>query len=139
MQNNQHEPNKSINAEEYIKRHNLEPVLAEMLNTLVYEKVRNPEIFMIKYLTSLLTKEQRIKHGIHVAESSLPTSKKIVKYPAQLNNEVVKRHLTKKLWEEIKHKSTKFGATVNDILREGEGGITLTDSDVKSFNKNFSV
>ena len=130
MQNSHLDDKKSVNAEEYINRHNLEPVLAEMLNTLVYEKVHNPEIFMIKYLTSLLSKEDRIKHGIHVPESNLPISKKIVKYPAQYSNEIVKKHLTKKLWEEIKHKTTKYGGTVNDLLKEGGSGITLTDSDV---------
>ena len=133
MESKINEPNKSVNAAEFIGKHNLEPILAEMLNTLVYEKVRNPEIFMIKYLSSLLSKEDKIKHGIHVPDDTLPNSKKIVKFPAQLSNETVKRHLTKKVWEEIKHQSTKYGATVSDLLNKGESGLTLTDPDVNIF------
>ena len=130
MENNKKESNIGINAEEFIGKHNLEPILAEMLNTLVYEKVHNPEIFMIKYLSSLISNEERVKHGIHVPDDTLPKSKKIVKFPTQLSNESVKKHLTKKVWEEIKHKTTKYGAAVNDLLNSGDSGLILTDPDV---------
>ena len=39
--------------EEYIEEHNLQHILTEMLNTVVYEKPRNPSIFMVNlYLFS---------------------------------------------------------------------------------------
>jgi hypothetical protein len=121
--------NKATNAKDYIERHGLEPVLTEMLNSLVYEKVRNPEIYMIKYLAGQLSKEDRIKYGIHVPDA-LPEPKKIVSYPTHFKNETVRKHLNKKIWEKLKYKTTKHGGTLSDMLQNENSGIILTDADV---------
>ncbi len=116
-------------AQNIIEEHNLEPLLAGLLNTLVYEKARNPEIFMIKYLAAHLTKEERLKHGISVPDD-LPIPKPIVKFPSDNKNEVIKKHLTKEIWNRVKYIKTKSGATINDILGDGVNGVCLPDADV---------
>lgn len=119
-------------AQRYLQQHNLEPLLAEMLNTLVYEKVKKPEIFMIKYLSGVLSEEEKISHGIHITkgQSAFPSSKPIVSYPSQSNNEVLKRNLTKDLWNNLKYNKSKYGANIMDILKDEKAGLTLVDSDV---------
>ena len=119
-------------AEQILSQNNLEGVLAEMLNSLVYEKARNPEVYMIKYLASLLSKEDRIKNGIYVPDE-LPVTKPIVHFPSEVKNEFLKKHLTKELWNLIKYNKTKFGANINDVLcDEADGsGIIIPDADVK--------
>lgn len=42
------EINKQKSAKEYIERHNLDKVMPELMNTLVHEMARKPEIFMVK-------------------------------------------------------------------------------------------
>jgi hypothetical protein len=123
------EHNHKSKAQNVISEHHLEPLLAEMLNSLVYERARNPEIFMIKYLAAQLTKEERIKHGISVPDD-LPVPKPIVRYPSENKNEILKKHLTKDMWNKIKFLKSKFKATVNDVISD-ENGVRIPDADVK--------
>jgi hypothetical protein len=115
-------------AQKYIEQHNLEHIMAEMLNTLVFEKARKPEIFMIKYLSNLLSVEERLRFGIHVPENNLPVAKPIVKYPSNSKNKFLKNNLTKELWGNIKYNRTEFGATISEVLENDE--VALVDADV---------
>ena len=36
-------------AKEYVSEHNLENILSELMNSLVFENARKPEIFMVRY------------------------------------------------------------------------------------------
>lgn len=38
-----------VNAKDYIAQHKLESVMADMMNTMVYERARKPEIFMVNF------------------------------------------------------------------------------------------
>jgi hypothetical protein len=127
------ESNHISKAQKVISEHNLEPLLAEMLNSLVFERARNPEIFMIKYLASKLTNQERIKHGISVPDN-LPVSKPIVKFPSEIKNEFLKKHLTKEMWNKVKYLKSKFMATVNDVICH-ENGVCIPDADVKIYNE----
>ena len=123
--------NHKTKAENVINEHNLEPLLAEMLNSLVYERARNPEIFMIKYLAAKLTNEEKIKHGISVPDN-LPVPKPIVRYPSENKNESLKKHLTKEIWNKVKFLKSKFMANVNDVICN-ENGVCIPDADVRKY------
>ena len=112
---------------QYINDHNLQPVLSELLNTLVAEKTRQPEIFMIKYLSSLLSEEERIKNGIHVP-GPYPSTKPIVLYQ---ETSKLKKYLLPDIWNSIKYRKTTFGANINNVLNDSKYGLILTDSNVK--------
>ena len=65
---------KSSKAREFLKEHNIEGTVADMINTLCHshgsgdEHSNKPLLFMIKYLTGLLTEEERNSNGINIAE-----------------------------------------------------------------------
>ena len=74
-----------IEAKTYVDTHNLEKIIGDMLNSLVYAKDPYPTVFMIKYLASLATPEELSENGIKIesfteqklpAESKLPTESK---------------------------------------------------------------
>ena len=128
-------------AQLYIEHHKLEPLIAEMLNTLVYHKIRvNPEIVMIKYLASLLTPEQRAHYGIKIGEDNKDSQTvttqyikpiPVVKFPSDAKSDVIKRELSRELWNSIKYAKTKFGANVNDVIfPHDKVGVRIPDADV---------
>jgi len=58
---------KSAKAKEFLKSNNVEETLGEMVNTLLHSEENNqPIVFMIKYLSGLLTEKDRELHGINV-------------------------------------------------------------------------
>jgi hypothetical protein len=116
-------------AQEIIDKHNLEPILAEMLNTLVHKKTRHPEIFMIKYLASYLSSEEKAKYGIHVPDSDIKSTP-IVKLPVGIQNEVLKNQLKTDLWNKIKFNKTKQGSTIMDVVFKD--GVKIPDADVSN-------
>lgn len=114
-------------AQEMIEKYNLEPLLSEMLNSLVYRKIRNPELFMIKYLANHLSAEEKSKFGIHVPESQIQ-SVPIVKKP-KLENEILKNHVSfDENWNKLKYNKSNFGATIMDVVFRD--GIHIPDGNV---------
>ncbi len=118
-------------SQKYIEEHNLEPLMAEMMNTLVYEKAHKPEVFLIKYLAGMLSKEDRAKHDIQINDSDIPQSKPIVKFPTMIKNQILRNNLDNELWQRIKYNKSKYGATINDIIYDGN--LSIVDSDVYIF------
>ncbi len=114
-------------AQEIVDEHNLEPILGEMLNTLVHKKVRHPEIFMIKYLANYLSSEEKAKYGIDVPNSEVKSTP-IVKIPVGIENESLKNQLKTDLWNKIKYNKTKFGASIMDVVFKD--GVKIPDADV---------
>ena len=51
-------------ARAFIDEHNVEKILGEMLNSLVHAKDPQPIIFMIKYLSNLVTEQELNENGI---------------------------------------------------------------------------
>lgn len=126
------------NTNEYFKEHNLEHIMSEIMNTLVHERIRQPEIFMIKYLSSLLNEKERIDNGINISPETLKVSTiPIVKFN-ESNNILVKKILTKEIWEKVKYAKTKYGASINDVLK-GVNGANLTDEEVFIYINLISV
>jgi hypothetical protein len=119
-------------AESYLKDHHLLPIFSDMFNTLVSEKIRTPEVFMIKYLSSFLSKEELIKNGIHVPNTESKVVP-LVKFPEDTKNPLIKKYLTKQLWNSIKYNVTKFRGNINDVLEDEIAGVTLTDGDVSIY------
>jgi len=52
--------------EEYLKLHDLENLISEMTNSVVHSLDPNPIVYMIKYLTGLLTDEERSEYNINI-------------------------------------------------------------------------
>jgi hypothetical protein len=134
MENNK-VSNQQVEAKRFIEENDLEKIISEMMNSLVYEKPKQPVVFMIKYLTGLLTEEER-KHNNLIIPEPYPKGRPIVKFPNldKVNNPL-KTVLTKNLWPNIKYKKTKFGGTVMNIIKISENkqnekiGILLCDGE----------
>lgn len=125
-----------ILARTYIEENEIERIINEMLNSLVHERVKNPVIYMIKYLAGLITEEERKQNGI-IIPGPYPKSQPIAKYPNIDNNNssLLKKTLTKSLFNSIKFLKTKHGSNINHILKLSESnpqdtiGCLLTDGD----------
>ena len=55
-------------AKRYIEENDLERIISEMLNSLVHERVKQPLVYMIKYLAGLMTEEERKINGLIIPE-----------------------------------------------------------------------
>ena len=44
---------------------------------------------------------------------------------------MLKKHLTKELWDHIKYLKTQIGASINDVLNDELNGVCIPDADVK--------
>src|SRR4051812_13125909 len=98
-----------LQAKKYIEENELEKVVSEMLNSLVHEKAKQPIVYMIKYLSGLLSEEERKQNGLVIPEP-YPKGKPIVKYPnLEKSNSILKKHLAKNVWSALKYNKTKHG------------------------------
>lgn len=124
-----------IEAKKFIEENDLEKIISEMMNSIVYEKPKQPIVYMIKYLSGLLNDEERKMYNLIIPEP-YPKGRPIVKFPNLENiDNPLKEILTKNLWPNIKYKKTKFGGTVNNLIKISElnrsekNGILLSDGD----------
>jgi len=84
---------KSSKAKEYIKENHIEEVVGDMVNTLLHaEKDDKPIVFMIKYLSGLLSEHDRESHGINVTG---PFPQKYIKGKKEEKKEEVKEERKK--------------------------------------------
>lgn len=72
--------NQQLLAKKYIEENDLEKIINEMINNLVHERVKNPIIYMIKYLAGLMTEEERKQNGLVIPEP-YPKGTPLPKYP----------------------------------------------------------
>lgn len=115
-------------AKMYVDKHKLEQLIGEMLNSLVHAKDPFPMIYMIKYLAGLCKEDELAQNGI-IVKGAAPQPKPLVKFPVfpDACNSLLKKHLTRELWDRLKDKRTKHG---NDFYSAVRPGIEHTEHDI---------
>lgn len=91
-----------------------------MLNSLVHARDPHPVIFMIKYLANLATEQELAENGISVS-GQLPQCIPIITYPKFEENcsSLLKKHLTRDIWSNLKKKSTAKGGNIQICVKSG--------------------
>jgi hypothetical protein len=133
-------------AQEYIKKHNVEKIVAEMVNSLVHTRDKQPLVFMIKYLANHCTQEQLEQNGINIT-GPLPQRIPIMNYPefSEDCTHYLKAHLTREIWSAMKKRATHLGGKIQLCVQSGvydeseEIGIYATDEEAyKVFDDIFN-
>ena len=135
---------RQLAAKKYLDEYDIENVISEMLNSLLHEKDPHPYVFMIKYLASLMTEEERKEFGLEIPEP-YPTAYPVVKYPifTEDNNNLLKKYLSKSSFLNYRQIKTKFGNNINsltklnDLLPNDKIGCIISDSDCINAYKNL--
>ena len=112
---------RQMSAENYLKEHNIEGILAEMINYLLHKKFKSPIVGMIKYLGGLLTEEERKENGLVIPDPQIDYHP-IVNFP-KFNkecNSLLKDCLNNSIYSEISKKISKFGINASNIMRLNE-------------------
>jgi hypothetical protein len=107
-------------AKSFIEEYQVEKIISEMLNSLVHSRDPNPIIFMIKYLSNLVTEQELEEHGIRVT-GPVPQRVPIITYPkfeADCDS-LLKKHLTREIWSNMKKKSTSKGGNIQMCVKSG--------------------
>ena len=120
--------------EEYLKFHDLESLISEMTNSVVHSLDPNPIVYMIKYLTGLLTEDERAQYKINI-EPPYPQGVPIVKFPNYKISNILSNYLTKNNWYDYKYIKTSFNNDINKLTHLSEYsksdkiGIAIVDKD----------
>ena len=132
--------NMQLIAKRYIEENDLERIISEMLNSLVHERVKQPLVYMIKYLAGLMTEEERKVNGLIIPEP-FPIGQPIAKYPYLSHDCLLKKYLNKELFKDIKYLKTKENGSLNSIIKicesypEDKIGCQIIDGDsIKVFS-----
>ena len=67
-------------AQKYLDEYDIQNVVGEMLNSLLHEKDQHPYVYMIKYLASLMTEDERKEFNLSIPEP-YPSAHPVVKFP----------------------------------------------------------
>ena len=131
-------------AKRYIEENDLERIISEMLNSLVHERVKQPLVYMIKYLAGLMTEEERKINGLIIPEP-FPIGQPIAKYPYLSHDSLLKKYLSKELFKDIKYLKTKENGSINSIIKLSENfpqdniGCQIIDGDsIRVFSNLFT-
>ena len=134
------ENQKSLNSnkkkiyEDYMKKYDVEHLISEMANSLVHSLSPNPIIYMIKYLTGLLSDEERTENKIDIPPP-YPQGVPIVNYPKKMKESVLHKFLNKQNWPNYKYIKTRYNNNINnltnlsDVSNPDKIGICLCDDD----------
>jgi protein-arginine kinase len=120
--------------EDYLKLHDLESLISEMTNSVVHSLDPNPIVYMIKYLTGLLTEEERAEYNINI-DPPYPKGVPIVKFPNYKCTNILSNYLTKNNWYDYKYIKTSFNNDINKLTHLSEYsktdkiGIAIVDKD----------
>ena len=120
--------------EEYLETYDLENIISEMTNSVVHSQDPNPIVYMIKYLTGLLTEDERIEFKINI-EPPYPQGVPIVKFPSYKNDNILSKYLTKSNWGNYKYRKTRYNNDINNLTYLSEHnstdriGLILVDKD----------
>jgi len=120
--------------EDYLKFHDLESLISEMTNSVVHSLDPNPIVYMIKYLTGLLTEEERAEYKINI-DPPYPQGVPIVKFPNYKISNILSNYLTKNKWYDYKYIKTSFNNDINKLTHLSEYsktdkiGIAIVDKD----------
>lgn len=112
-------------AQKYLDEFDIQSVVSEMLNSLLHEKDKHPYVYMIKYLASMMSEEERKQFNLSIP-GPFPQAHPIVSFPKFLSEKKseLKTHLTKEIFALLKKKKTKFGNNINSVTK------TKLDDDV---------
>ena len=129
-------PERQLQAKKYLDEFDIENVISEMLNSLLHEKDPHPYVYMIKYLASLMTEEERKEFELEIPEP-YPIAHPVVKFPYFSNSckNLLSKYLTKDIFLTYRKVKTKFGNNINSItkltelLPEDKIGCILSDCD----------
>ena len=112
---------RQMSAENYLKEHNIEGILAEMINYLLHKKFKSPIVGMIKYLGGLLTEEERKENGLEIPDPQIDYHP-IVNFPKYQKDceSLLKKCLNNSIYSEISKKISKFGINASNIMRLNE-------------------
>jgi len=107
-------------AKSFIEEYQVEKIISEMLNSLVHSRDPKPIIFMIKYLSSLVTEQELDENGI-VVTGPMPQHIPIITYPKfePECDSLLKKHLTREIWTNMKKKSTTKGGNIQQCVKSG--------------------
>ena len=125
---------------EYVQRTELDDLMKEMLNSLLYEQPDDPRISMIYYLAKTLDPLDLEREGIKLDKEMIQNSRNcpIIKdYVFSENSTLIlKRFLNSSVYDKLKSVKTKFGgciAHIIDAANKIEGketvGLYATDND----------
>ena len=94
---------RQLEAKKYLEEYDIENVVGEMLNSLLHERAEHPYVYMIKYLASLMTEEERKEFNLSIPEP-YPSAHPVVKYPkfSDNNNSFLKQNLSKERFNSLK-------------------------------------
>ena len=126
--------NKKHLYEEYMKKYDVEHLISEMANSLVHSLSPNPIIYMIKYLTGLLSDEERTENKIDIPPP-YPQGVPIVNYPKKIKENILHKFLNKQNWPNYKYIKTRYNNNINNLTnlndnsRTDKIGICLCDDD----------
>ena len=126
--------NKKHLYEEYMKKYDVEHLISEMANSLVHSLSPNPIIYMIKYLTGLLSDEERTENKIDIPPP-YPQGVPIVNYPKKIKENILHKFLNKQNWPDYKYIKTRYNNNINNLTnlndnsRTDKIGICLCDDD----------
>lgn len=135
---------RQLEAKKYLEEYDIENVVGEMLNSLLHERAEHPYVYMIKYLASLMTEEERKEFNLSIPEP-YPIAHPVVKYPKfnDNNNSFLKQNLSKEKFNSLKKIKTKHGNNINsvtkltDALPDDPIGAILSDGDCINVYKDF--
>ncbi len=86
----------SEKAKQLVEDFALDKTLGELYNSIIYERSKNPPLYMMKFLISKLSQEERTKYGIELTEKfQSPEVIPIVKFPNLDQKSKAFTHLTK--------------------------------------------
>ena len=102
--------------EDYVKRYQLEKLISEMINSLVHSQALNPIIYMIKYLTGLLSEEEKTKNNISIPPP-YPQGIPIVRFPKFKSKNILSKYLTRDNWSIIKRKKTLYNNNIDNLTK----------------------
>ena len=120
--------------EEYIKKIDLEKILSEMTTSLIKSQNPEPIVYMIKFLTGLLSEEEKVLNNINIPPP-YPQALPIVKYPKFKNKNILSKYLNKDTWKHFKTRTTIYNNNINHLTKlsnnsnEDQIGICIVDDD----------
>ena len=112
---------RQIQAKKYLDEYDIENVISEMLNSLLHDQDPHPYVYMIKYLASLMTEDERKDFNLEIPEP-YPTAYPVVKYPHFSENckNLLKKNLSRESFLNYKKIKTKFGNNINSMTKLSE-------------------
>lgn len=125
---------------DYVKNHNIDVLMKEMLNTAVHDTKHKPIYSMINYLSQFVNSDDLEKEGIKLNKSESEEKKfnPLIRnfYFPENSSLIIKRFLTPNVYDKLKLVKTKFGGHISHIIdaalkvdNKETVGIFATDAD----------